>query len=263
MGTEKLRRKKRSRFEEFSFFSSLSLSSLSSFLLLDQMKDTKRKKHFWNSIRVILGALLLVPRTSAQEVKLLKTEYCPLSWRTKAPTRSSKRIMIAPPPPPPLLPPPPHHHHHHHHHHHRRPRRLSEIGLALKKRNHMLVRKQSPFHQVFENSAAKLGGGSFGKVYLSKNQNGDLRAVKVIDGTKSRGNRRQIMAEVKSWHELGEDAPNIVRYYDHWGWPNDGEGNLLCISMQYCSGGTLLTKLRKHLWIQPCSGLSYVTLLLL
>jgi serine/threonine protein kinase len=107
------------------------------------------------------------------------------------------------------------------------------------------VCKQSPFHQVFEDHAAKLGGGSFGEVYLSKNQNGDLRAVKVIDGTKSRGNQRQIMAEVDSWHELEEDAPNIVKYYDHWGWPIRGEGRLLCISMQYCSGGTLKDQIQK------------------
>lgn len=122
--------------------------------------------------------------------------------------------------------------------------------LVLLSQNKLqLVNTTSPHNDAKDPTEAFLGKGSFGSVYCARERDGRLRAVKQIDAAKwmreKNATKRQIQAEVKSWVAL-EENPNIVKLYSEWGWPEENE-QYLYISMQYCPGGDLHSKIKSKL----------------
>ena len=120
----------------------------------------------------------------------------------------------------------------------------TKVQTALHERELTLVKIKHPHEFTGIDNEALLGSGSFGTVYCAKENDGRLRAVKIIPAQRwvddEGATQRQVMAEVNSWVQL-EESPYIVKYCNAWGWPE--KGNYLYISMQFCSGGNLHSKL--------------------
>ena len=110
----------------------------------------------------------------------------------------------------------------------------------------------------------RLGRGSFGTVYQVRHKNGDSLCVlkeMAINDADQRDSARQ---EIRVLSRL--DHLNIIRYLDSF----ESPPNLVCLVMEYCSGGDLQNKIRRQRGLhfdegliiswtrQLCSALHYV-----